>query len=176
MRRRFLLTMVALGAIASIGLSMALTATARQDIFNTVRAVTARFNSIEQAEKAGYVPFYVCAEQPGVGTMGQHYVNFDLVGDPAIDPLHPEALVYEPQANGKYRLVALEWVRVGPVTSPAPSVLGVPMLHIGSGNRYGIEPDGFYERHYWLYKSNPLGRFADWNPRVSCRGAGDNGG
>ncbi|HEV8696167.1 MAG TPA: hypothetical protein VGQ89_00630 [Candidatus Limnocylindrales bacterium] len=175
-QRRFLLTAIALGAIVSIGLGMALTANARQDIFNTVRAVTARFNSIEQAKKAGYERFYVCAEQPGVGTMGQHYVKFSLVGDPVIDPLHPEALVYEPRPDGTYKLVALEWVRVGPVTNPAPSVLGVPMLHVGSGNRYGIEPDGFYERHYWLYKANPLGAFADWNPRVSCRGAGDNGG
>jgi hypothetical protein len=175
-RRRLLLTTVALGAIASIGLGAALTANARQSTSAAVRAVTARFNSIEQARKAGYEPFYVCAEQPGVGTMGQHYVKFALVGDPAIDPLQPEALVYEPRPNGGYKLVALEWVRVGPVTDPAPSVLGVPMLHVGSGNRYGIEPDGFYERHYWLYKSNPLGTFADWNPRVSCRGTGDGGG
>ena len=50
------------------------------------------------------------------------------------------------------------------------------MKHVGSGNRYGIEPDGFYERHYWLYKSNPSGTFSDWNPTVSCRGNGDNGG
>jgi hypothetical protein len=175
-RRRFLLTAIALGAIAIIGLGMAMTASARQSSAAAVRAVTARFNSIEQAKRAGYERFYVCAEQPGVGTMGQHYVKFALVGDPAIDPLHPEALVYEPRPDGTYKLVALEWVRVGPATDPAPSVLGVPMLHVGSGNRYGIEPDGFYERHYWLYESNPLGAFADWNPNVSCQGTGDGGG
>ena len=50
------------------------------------------------------------------------------------------------------------------------------MLHVASGNRYGIEPDGFYERHYWLYKANPLGAFADWNPTVSCGDKGDGGG
>jgi hypothetical protein len=175
-RRRFLLTAVGLGAMVSIGLGMVLTADARQGTVNAVRAVTARFNSIEQARKAGYEPFYVCTEQPGVGAMGQHYVKFALVGDPAIDALHPEALVYEPRPDGTYKLVALEWVRVGPVTDPAPTVLGVPMLHVGSGNRYGIEPDGFYERHFWLYKSNPLGAFADWNPQVSCQGTGDGGG
>ena len=167
---------MALGAIAIIGLGMALTVSARQDVLSKVHSVTARFNSIEQAKKAGYERFYVCTEQPGKGTMGQHYVNFKLVGDPAIDPLQPEALVYEPQKNGGYKLVALEWVRVGPETNPGPTVLGVPMLHVGSGNRYGIEPDGFYERHYWLYKDNPAGDFADWNPNVSCRGTGDNGG
>jgi hypothetical protein len=163
-------------ALTVLGLGLAMSASAQSNIVKAVHSVTARFQSLGQAEKAGYVPFYVCTEQPGVGTMGQHYVNFDLVADPAIDPLRPEALVYEPQANGKFRLVALEWVRVGPVTDPAPRVLGVPMLHVGSGNRYGIEPDGFYERHYWLYERNPNGAFADWNPNVSCRGTGDGGG
>jgi len=131
--RRFLLKTVALGAIATIALGMALTASARQDNLATVRAVTARFNSLEQAKKAGYVRFYVCTEQPGVGTMGQHYVNFKLVGDPAIDPLHPEALVYEPRPDGTYKLVALEWVRVGTVTNPGPSVPAVirPPLLLG---------------------------------------------
>ena len=176
MRRRLLLLTVIGAAVAVMGLGMALSASARQDNIAMVRAVTARFNSIQQAKKAGYVPFYVCTEQPHVGTMGQHYVNFDLVKDPTIDPLHPEALVYEPQANGTLKLVALEWVRPGPETNPDPMVLGQPMLHVPSGNRYGIEPDGFYERHFWLYKSNPMGAFADWNPTVSCRGNGDNGG
>ena len=174
--RRLTILITLTTALTVLGLGVAISASAQSNVLKTVHSVTARFQSLRQAVRAGYVPFYVCAEQPGVGTMGQHYVNFDLVGDPAIDPLHPEALVYEPQANGTYKLVALEWVRVGPVTDPAPTVLGRELFHIGPGNRYGIEPDGFYERHYWLYKANPLGRFADWNPRVSCRGNGDNGG
>ena len=176
MRRRLVFTAVALGALVVIGLGSTMAAAARQDTLRAVHDVTARFNSLQQAEKAGYVPFYVCAEEPGKGAMGQHYVNFDLVGDPALDPLRPEALVYEPQANGKYKLVALEWVKVGPVENPAPTVLGRTLAHVPSGNRYGIEPDGFYEIHYWLYKDNPAGTFVDWNPTVSCRGTGDNGG
>lgn len=176
MPRRLALLAVLGTAMTILALGTAMGASARQDVLRTVHAVTARFESVRQAEKAGYVPFYVCAEQPGVGTMGQHFVNFSLVGDPAIDPLRPEALVYEPQANGTYKLVALEWVRVGPATAVAPHVLGQPMLHVGSGNRYGIEPDGFYERHYWLYRDNPSGDFADWNPRVSCGDEGDGGG
>jgi hypothetical protein len=176
MRRRLALLLTMAVALGALGLSLALGASARADVLTTVHRVTARFQSIEQAEKAGYVPFYVCAEQPGVGTMGQHYVKFELVGDPAIDPLQPEALVYEPQPNGGYKLVALEWVRVGPAVADPPTVLGQTMSHVPSGNRYGIEPDGFYQRHYWLYRDNPSGRFADWNPRVSCGGHGDGGG
>jgi hypothetical protein len=175
MRRRIAILLTTVAAVTVMGFGLAIGASARADISATVRSVTARFDSIEQAKKAGYVPFYVCAEQPGVGTMGQHYVKFDLVGDPAIDPLQPEALVYEPRGDGTFRLVALEWVRVGPEAASAPTVLGQSMLYRTAPNRYGIEP-GFYERHYWLYKSNPLGAFSDWNPTVSCRGTGDGGG
>jgi len=175
MKRRFAIPAVTIAALTVVGFGLALGANAKADEQSTVRAVTARFNSLEQAKQAGYVPFYVCAEQPGVGTMGQHYVNFDLVGDPAIDPLQPEALVYEPRADGTFKLVALEWVRVGAQEATAPTVLGHDLLYRTAPNRYGIEP-GFYERHYWLYKSNPLGAFEDWNPTVSCRGTGDNGG
>lgn len=176
MRRRLGVSLTLALALGVVGLGMAVGASARADILTQVHRVTARFESIQQAEKAGYVPFYTCAEQPGQGAMGQHYVRFDLVADPAIDPLQPEALVYEPQRNGGYKLVALEWVRIGPEVADPPTVLGQEMLHVGSGNRYGIEPDGFYERHYWLYKDNPSGAFADWNPTVSCRGTGDGGG
>jgi len=176
MHRRIALWLVTASALAVVGFGMAIGTSASADVSANVRAVTARFNSLEQAKKAGYVPFYVCAEEPGVGTMGQHYVNFDLVGDPTIDPLKPEALVYEPKGNGQFKLVALEWVRVGPETPTAvPTVLGRDMLYRTAPNRYGIEP-GFYERHYWLYQSNPLGAFSDWNPDVSCKGTGDNGG
>ena len=125
-------------------------------------------NRSSQAEKAGYVPLYICAEEPGVGTMGQHYVNFALVGDPAIDPLRPEALVYEPRPDGSFKLVALEWVRVGPEEATAPTVLGQDLLYREAPNRYGIEP-GFYERHYWLYKANPTGAFEDWIRRCPAR-------
>jgi hypothetical protein len=176
MRRRLGLLLIMAAALSVVGLGLAIGASARADILTTVHRVTARYQSVGQALKAGYEPFYVCAEQPGVGTMGQHFVKFSLVGDPAIDPLQPEALVYEPQANGTYKLVALEWVRVGPETAVVPHVLGQPMLHVGSGNRYGIEPDGFYQRHYWLYRDNPSGTFADWNPSVSCGDQGDGGG
>jgi hypothetical protein len=175
MRRRIAILLVTMSALTVMGFGLAMGASAQADVFKTVHNLTARFNSIQQAEKAGYEPFYICAEQPLVGTMGQHYVNFGLVGDPTIDPLKPEALVYEPQANGKYKLVALEWVRVGPEEAAAPTVLGHDMFYRSAPNRYGIEP-GFYERHYWLYKANPLGAFEDWNPTVSCRGTGDNGG
>lgn len=37
---------------------------------------------------------------------------------------------------------------------------------MSSPNRYGIPV--FYELHVWAWKANPVGTFADWNPRVPC--------
>jgi len=175
MYRRLLTALVVAAAVAAIGFAVAVGASARGDVLAEIRSATARFHSIEQARAAGYVPFYVCAEEPGVGAMGQHFVNFDLVADPAIDRRHPEALVYEPKPGGGYRLVAIEWVRVGPREATPPTVLGVDLRYVDAPNRYGIEP-GFYQRHLWLYERNPLGAFEDWNPRVSCGDEGDGGG
>src|SRR6476620_8197029 len=39
-----------------------------------VRAATEKYHDLNAAIADGYVQFYKCTEQPGVGTMGQHYV------------------------------------------------------------------------------------------------------
>lgn len=137
-----------------------------------VRQATNKYHDLSAALADGYVQFYVCTEQPGVGTMGQHYVNLALAGDPAVDALRPEVLVYAPKRDGQLRLVGVEYVTFD--TSAQPSVLGQPMLFRAAGNRYGL-PD-FYERHAWIWQGNPLGTFNDWNPDISCLGNGDNGG
>ena len=176
MRRRRLALLLALPAVLLV-LAAATGVQARVDELTVIKSVNARFHSLDQAKAAGYVPFYRCTEQPGVGTMGQHWVRGDLVADPAVDPLNPEALVYEPTADGGSRLVAVEYVVLDP-TRPAgaadPTLLGKPLTHMLGANRYGLPT--FWQRHLWLYKANPLGVTADWNPTVSCRGTGDHGG
>jgi hypothetical protein len=141
-----------------------------------VRAATDAFHDLSAAEDAGYGPFYVCTdENSGLGAMGQHYVRGAIVGDGDVDPLTPEALVYEPRPDGSLRLVGVEYVvfkadweaKHGGV----PSLFGRNFTLIPSGNRYGL-PD-FYELHVWVWRPNPSGMFKDWNPSVSCRGNGD---
>jgi hypothetical protein len=184
MRRRFTILLATASALSVMVFGMAVGASAKGDELSAVRALTARFESVAQAEKAGYAPFYICTEQPGVGTMGQHFVKGSLV-DGVADPTQPEALVYEPTGNGGYKLVALEWVIPSPGTprsAPPPTIFGIQMnwrpgpenIEGLPANRFGLP--NFYELHYWLYKPNPSGTFNDWNPNVSCRGNGDNGG
>ena len=141
-----------------------------------VRQATLKYRDLNAALADDYVLFYRCTEQPGVGTMGQHFANLSLVGDPAIDPLRPEVLVYQPTRSGEHRLVAVEYVTLAPLWeaefgSAIPTVLGKDLLFREEGNRYGL-PD-FYELHAWIWRPNPSGIFNDWNPKVTCRGQGD---
>jgi len=163
------------GVAAALAILFALTVTGaslaagKADI-PAVRAATLKYKDINAAIGDQYVEFYVCTEQPGVGTMGQHYVNLGLVGDPAVDPLRPEVLVYAPTRAGGYRLVAVEYVTF----AAGQTVLGQTMNAVPAGNRYGLDP--FFAKHAWIWQGNPNGIFADWNPSITCLGEGDNGG
>jgi hypothetical protein len=136
-----------------------------------VRAATAKYKDINAALADGYAFFYLCTEQPGVGTMGQHLLNGELVGNDAIDPLRPEVLVYQPTRAGGYRLVGVEYVTF----QAGQTVLGQSMNTVPATNRYGV-PAQFYAKHAWIWQANPKGLFADWNPSLTCLGEGDNGG
>lgn len=166
-------------ALSAVFVTAGLATADGQSAIAQVRQATAKYHDIDAAVADGYGPFYVCTEQPGIGAMGQHYVNGAFVEDPAIDPLRPEVLVYAPKRDGGYRLVALEYVTIAALWeaqfgSANPTVLGQDLHLVPEGNRYGL-PD-FYERHMWLWLGNPLGLFEDWNPNVSCLGEGDDGG
>lgn len=140
---------------------------------NPVRAATTPFHNLDIAMAAGYGPVKGCAKNPGVGGMGQHYVKGDLVGDPHLDELRPEALVYEPRKGGGYQLVAVEYIVLKDAWHAAfgknpPKLFGKTLSLVPAPNAYDL-PD-FYEIHLWLWKKNPSGLFKDWNPHVSCRG------
>ena len=92
----------------------------------------------------------------------------------AIPAATPEALVYEPQPNGRLRLVAAEYVVLQSAweaagNSGVPTLFGRSFELIPSPNRYGLP--AFYELHAWIWKHNPRGMFDDWNPLVSCAAA-----
>lgn len=177
--RRFILPLVAIGAIAVVGGAVAIagnTSSAVQGELNQTKQATDAFHNLDLALAAGYESFYLCTDQARVGAMGQHYVKGALVEDPALDKLRPEVLVYEPRRDGGYQLVAVEYVVLKDAWHQAngskrPQLFGKRLKLVTAPNRYGL-PD-FYEIHAWIWKGNPRGTFDDWNPKVSCRGQGD---
>jgi hypothetical protein len=172
-RARFTLSIALVSVLAMLG-GAVVSATNGDEGRNldSVRTATTPFHSLDIAIAAGYGPVKGCAQNP-LGGMGQHYVKGSLVADPALDKLRPEALVYEPRADGGYQLVALEYIVLKDAWhkangKKAPRLFDEPLSLVKAPNPYGL-PD-YYEIHLWLWKSNPSGLFADWNPRVSCRG------
>jgi hypothetical protein len=141
-----------------------------------IRAATAKFHRVDAALAAGYELGYVngsgvriitgCIAHPTDGAMGYHYFNKQLIDDLVVDPLKPEGLVYAPGPNGRLRLVAVEYVVPGPNSNPPgvsdpPSVFGMPMVIL-------VPAVGFYTLHAWVWRHNPSGMFAHWNPEVAC--------
>lgn len=127
-----------------------------------LRRATASFHNIDKAEQADYdTPITPCWYHSELGAMGYHYGNLALL-DGNVELLAPEALMYEPGPAGHYRLVGMEYI----VPMDAWEGEGNPTL---LGQEYQPnEALGLYTLHVWLWRSNPVGMFSAWNPKVSC--------
>ena len=155
----------------------------------SVRQATAAFHDISAAYRAGYTTENEpCVASPD-GVMGVHAPNFAFIGNQSIDPTRPELLLYEPKANGGYRLVGVEYFQVtllrnrqtqevGPRFDVAPwdpaayeVVNQAPNLF---GQTFHLDPPPVptvpwhWSLHVWIWAHNPRGMFADWNPSLRC--------
>jgi hypothetical protein len=143
--------------------------THRQEV--VVRTATRRFHRVDAALLAGYVPVSACTELPGVGGMGYHFLHPLLAGDDVVDPARPELLVYQ-EDGGRLRLGAVEYFVADAdqdltTDDDRPELFG---RHPFDGPMEGHEADMpiHYDLHVWLYRHNPAGQLAAWNPGVRC--------
>ena len=131
-----------------------------------LRAATARFQSFEAAGSAGYsTQITGCMTDPTLGGMGFHFGKPSVIDD-TTNPIEPEVLLYEPQTNGRPRLVAVEFIlpyAVRPRNGPVPRLFGRPFIQNDEFQLWGL--------HAWVWRHNPAGMFADWNPDVNCDAA-----
>jgi hypothetical protein len=165
------------------------------DEMSAIRAATEKYRDVKAAIADGYVlPMEMCVNSgfeglpKQLGAMGLHYVRPDLLKITGQQPrvpgagmhtdfLKPAVLIYEPQADGSQQLVAIENLVWAKAWKDAGNK-GAPAFH---GNEYfymhdnpdtpvdeahGFEPH--YELHFWMYRENPSGMFAPFNPAVSC--------
>lgn len=161
-----------------------------------VRALTAKYRDVRVALAEGYVaaPGNMCETSAmmgrgELGAMGIHYFRPDLLGisgppNPRVDGTgthvdfrKPAILIYEPQADGSLELVAVEnlvfrkaWHAAGHKAPPTfhgrsfDAMEDDPATH--ADEAHGFEPH--YDLHVWLWRDNPKGTFAQFNPNVSC--------
>lgn len=177
--------------------SVTVTASPAEPSLDQVRRLTARYRDVNVALAEGYVrdPMDLCdtAEMMGrpkeLGAMGIHYFRPDLLGitEPPnprvngtgthVDFKRPSILIYEPQADGRLELVAVEnlvfkasWEAAG--HKRRPRYQGLRYDYMVDDPRTAIDEahmfEPHYDRHVWLYRHNPNGVFAQFNPNVSC--------
>lgn len=137
----------------------------------SLRASVAAYHNTDRAVAAGYLPpeegtlLDACITLPDAG-MGVHWADWSLY-DTTVDAVQPEALVYEPRKDGGLRLVAVEYLvpqsEWDAIHDDPPTVLGMEMHVVAPP---GAEP--FYALHAWIFKHNPDGMHADFNPMVTC--------
>lgn len=151
----------------------------------SLRNATARFHDVDAAMAAGYAN---PAGLPCVSMMGVHVVKGSLL-DPVVVPDEPEVLIYLPKANGGFKLIAVEylvpvlvrnnetnavspWFEMTPwgtgytqLTQP-PSVFGETFEGPMPGHDPGMP--WHYDKHVWVWETNPSGMFRQWNPSISC--------
>jgi hypothetical protein len=145
------------------------------DDLRRARMATRAFRDVDAARAAGYAAVGPCADDPKYGGMGIHYGNPELIADGRLDVTKPEILVYQPTRRGRLRLGAVEYFQIDgdqdlATDEDRPSLFGMPF----DGPMLGHEADMpiHYDLHVWLYRHNPAGKFAMWNPNVRCPGGG----
>jgi hypothetical protein len=144
-------------------------------LIDTVRNATAKYVDINVAFKDKFVVATPCVSGEDTGAMGVHLVLPSRLSPTSVllEPTQPQALIYEPMADGSWRLVGVEfivlesaWAASNPPANTGPALQGNLLNYIAYPNRYGLP--AFYEMHVWAWQDNPKGSYADWNTRVTC--------
>jgi hypothetical protein len=139
-------------------------------LMHAVREATEAFQDPAYAQAVGYTPLFGCVSGPDRGAMGQHFVNFSLVGDGQIDATRPELVIYETLPSGHMKLTGAEFLVLKDqwdAAHAAPPQLMGQLFHLNDApNRYRLP--AFYSLHVWAWKENPFGAFVNWHPHVSC--------
>jgi hypothetical protein len=127
-----------------------------------VRAALDKYRDPVVAVRDGYFSTLGCVQYPD-GGMGVHFLNPRLFG-PVPDPMAPQILVYEPDAEGQLHLAT--------GVESRPEIFGQSFQGPMEGHEPLIPKEvHHYDLHVWLFKENPAGLFNATNPDVNCVGA-----
>ena len=129
----------------------------QRKLVNTLRDVTDDYRWLQNAIDDDYELASPCVEKAdGSGAMGFHYLKKDLLDDKT-QARKPEVLVYMPNDRGRMKLVAVEFLSTA---KDRPEIAGLDFDN-------GPFP-GSFALHAWVWKDNPDGMFAAYNPAHKC--------
>ncbi|HSP77057.1 MAG TPA: hypothetical protein VLQ93_00910 [Myxococcaceae bacterium] len=131
-----------------------------------VRKALVKYKDVNAALADGYINTEFCDSRADGAAMGVHFLHPGLSQDLVSDPFKPEILLYLPDGEGGYIFIGPEYWQAD-AGQGTPSVLGQGF----DGPMPGHTPDMpvHYDLHVWLYKYNPDGLFAQFNPLARCK-------
>ena len=147
-------------------------------LIRLVRQATEQFKDVAEAERQKYFLGFGCVTGPDKGAMGLHYINQELLGKGEVDVMHPQIVIYEPQADGHLKLIGADYLVFADKwdSKPnhkdangnviAPKLMGQLFHYFETPNRFALP--AFYTLHVWAWKENPEGAFVNWHPNVDC--------
>ena len=143
-----------------------------QSSLSELRNATAAYHDLQTAIDAGYTVELpqtaaygggTCIANGAEGAMGIHMLSPGRL-DGTLDVTEPEALLYERRNDGTFKLTGVEYVVAG---GAQPELFGQAFSDTNLG-RYGSPDVNVWTLHAWVWKPNPSGVLASWNPSVSC--------
>ena len=144
-----------------------------QSSLDELREATARYHDIDVAKAEHPLAFELpqtaafgggtCIAGGSAGAMGIHLLLPDRI-DATLVASEPEALLYERRNDGSLKLTGVEYIVAG---GPQPELYGQKFTDTNLG-RYGSPDANVWTLHAWVWKPNPSGILAQWNPSVSC--------
>jgi hypothetical protein len=180
-RKALVLLALVVPMIAAVAVASVATA-GGQDQLAPLRNAIAPYHDLDKAKAAGYVTELpqtdafgggTCIANGAVGAMGIHQLDNRPNGrlDATLDPVNPEALLYERRNDGTLKLTGVEYIVAEQTPTgaavPRPSLYGEPFADTNLA-RFGDPSTNVWTLHAWVFKPNPGGMFDPWNTRVTC--------
>jgi hypothetical protein len=166
--RRIALATTVAAALTGLAFVSTASGAGQKDSLAVVRQVSAKYHDVDAALADGYVPVSDCVASPA-GAMGIHYAKPSLLGAP-VDLRRPALLLYVPGDDG-LELAGVEYFKADAdqdlgTDDDRPSLLG--QAFDGPMEGHGGGMPRHYDLHVWVWKHNPAGTYAEFNPSLSC--------
>ncbi|MFB6198683.1 MAG: hypothetical protein ABEI52_10510 [Halobacteriaceae archaeon] len=139
------------------------TTTSKPDVtVGEAKQTLSKYKDLKTALQDGYRSTHEFISSPK-GGMGIHFVNPKLMKQKP-DPTQPPILMYNLSKTGQYSLMGAEWFVPAKAVETTPTLFGQKF----DGPMPGHSPNQpkHYDLHAWLFKDNPNGTFAAFNPEV----------
>jgi hypothetical protein len=133
------------------------------DDLSTVRDSLRDYGYGTRAEDDGYTNTEACVGTDA-GGYGVQFIDRSRAGGGLTDP---PVLLYRLTSNWSYQLMGAEWY-VPSEGADRPSRFGQEYHDAAAGHSEDSDQPRHYGLHAWLFRANPEGLFAEYNPAFRC--------